>query len=113
MQTHDNSDANRQFQDLVRKAHEMSESGENTLTAGKPGERERTETVGRFQITQRPDDRACLRISIGRVNEDIARAGRMGDCDSYLVFRGDQGDIRNLLQSALIALNTSRQFRKV
>lgn len=87
-----------QISRLVRRAEEMTERGENTITAG--GMRGLQELplseydVGGMLVRKMPDDPDCLRVSLG----DPAPAP-----GAYLVYRGDIGAAIDLLSRALKA----------
>ena len=100
MQSHDDYDSNSAWAALRKAAEEMTAHGENLITAGAPFERAAFEAKsGGFLIRQMPEDALALRISIGEAHDK-----RLGE-SSYLVFRGERGEVRTLLVRALAALD--------
>jgi len=100
MQTHPDRDGAQEFmRRLQERAESMTSRGESQITAGAPGEE--ALAVWRYremQVTHMPDDPdGILRISVGG-GEDLPVNA------NYLVFRGDVGKCRALLQKALVAI---------
>lgn len=82
---------------LRQRAEALNASGENLITAGKPGEISIGElATPHAYVIRRPDDPDALRISIGE-GTGIANS-------RYLVFRGDPRDCLDLLTKAISAL---------
>lgn len=106
MQTHQDLDAQSPtLGDQLRlKSIQMTAEKLNEITAGKEGEKEVSQSVGQFQITQRPDDFLALRVSIGEINSGELK---FGEPSAYLVFRGNPGDVEELISRALNAFRAS------
>lgn len=85
-------------ENLERRAAEMSERGENLITAGRDGERVLGEWRRRGVLIRRMEDDPdrVLRISIG--------APEWAGNQAYLVFRGEPFKVRDLLRRAEKAL---------
>lgn len=98
MDTHDDkehTDVNTLYQAFRKRAEDMKAQGLSQITSGAPGEVPLCEwTRGNFRIREmQPDEVGVLRISIGG-------GGLMGDA-GYLVYRGHQREIIELLEIAL------------
>ena len=108
MQTHENRDfkdtpetAEDVVERLRKRAAEMNKTGGASITAGRPGEQALAEEeVGQFMIRKLPDDKDCLRISIGE--PAVVKLG------AYLVYRGHTEDVIGLLERALCAIKASK-----
>lgn len=104
MQSHNNNDWDKNYEEQLRKlaekAERMNEEGSNTITAGAPGEEPLSKwSAARMAVTHMPpDEHEVLRLSIGGVLD--GRPGPWG----YLVFRGDRAECRRLLKRALRAI---------
>lgn len=86
---------------LVNRVKEMSDRGENHITAGAPSEKPLSESIlGGMIVRQLPDDPFALRISIGDPSETLAGQGVL----AYCVFRGDRKRVIELLSRALTAM---------
>jgi hypothetical protein len=100
METHRDSDAqvSTSLEALERRAAEMTERGENIITAGAPGEAPLSESrIDGMTIREMPQDPLALRISIG--------GGRLLGDDAYLVYRGPRQAIHDLLRRAIEAMD--------
>lgn len=97
-QTHDDRDFSKQdglFEELKRRAVEMTAKRLNTITAGEPGQSPIAEwDHGSMHVTRLPEDaQGVLRVSIG---------GNVGF--GYCTFRGSREACRCLVEQALAAL---------
>lgn len=85
------------FNKMTEKVKELSESQQNTITAGVYGEQVLFEYADNDMLLRRlPDDPLAVRISIGEANLSVG--------GTYCVFRGDPERAKKILTRSLNAI---------